>query len=32
VVRFEINAFIVTLAAEVGGRGRVVALSGGRSV
>jgi ribose transport system permease protein len=32
VVRFEINAFIVTLAAYIWGRGLVVALSGGRSV
>ena len=32
VVRFEINAFIVTLASYIWGRGLVVALSGGRSV
>ena len=32
VVRLEINAFIVTLAAYIWGRGLVVALSGGRSV
>ena len=32
VVRFEINAFIVTLATYIWGRGLVVALSGGRSV
>lgn len=32
VVRLEINAFIVTLAAYIWGRGMVVALSGGRSV
>ena len=32
VVRFEINAFIVTLASYIWGRGLVVAMSGGRSV
>jgi ribose transport system permease protein len=32
VVRFGINAFIVTLASYIWGRGMVVALSGGRSV
>jgi ribose transport system permease protein len=32
VVRFEINAFIVTLASYIWARGAVVALSGGRSV
>ncbi len=32
VVRFEINAFIVTLATYIWGRGLVVAMSGGRSV
>jgi ribose transport system permease protein len=32
VVRLEINAFIVTLASYIWGRGLVVALSGGRSV
>ncbi len=32
VVRFEINAFIVTLSSYIWGRGLVVALSGGRSV
>ena len=32
VVRFGINAFIVTLASYIWGRGLVVALSGGRSV
>ncbi len=32
VVRLEINAFIVTLAAYIWARGMVVALSGGRSV
>jgi ribose transport system permease protein len=32
VVRFEINAFIVTLASYIWGRGMVVAMSGGRSV
>lgn len=32
VVRFEINAFIVTLASYIWGRGLVVAMSGGQSV
>ena len=31
-MRFEINAFIVTLASYIWGRGLVVAMSGGRSV